>query len=563
MDSDHDARSGQASAQTKPTSTASTVISEVGPSQLKEAVKSGNLETAQYLLEQRVDVNVDAGPWPEAPLFTSADFNLGVPMVRLLLNYGLTVDYSEVIENLGCFGSTNNRPEHAAIFKLLVDHGMPVDSDLLKTVAWWGNDNIVDMIVSRGVDVNHVDPSSGESLLHDAASDEDDRTAATLLKFGADTNARGRDGLTPLFRVAAPRSFAHGSVGGYITAQALLQSGALPNVRDEQGAMPLQIAMNAARGGAARALIGNGADISEMMVGNYGEKISALGLAMLHDLQKTVMLLLERGADVNAHEPSSGKTAVHKALQSIGHDPFLARTLIQKYGGDVSIMAKDGLSTGLHFLASTKIDQFRSPDPFPQSLSMEQRHEEIRNMIAFLIKQGLDVDVKNPEGQTPLMLAVKADNVFIVWVLIHDHNANVHATDNLGRTALVSAIHALDDIPLLLLLHGADAMARDEKGLTAREKAKKAFASEDEHLMHCLKAFEDDAEKARLSFREPEIDTTMWKAEPRWERKSKVTLLRNQEWLKHNVSPEDYQAHLNRLAKARSQRAEHTSEVIQ
>ncbi len=57
-----------------------------------------------------------------------------------------------------------------------------------------------------------------------------------------------------------------------------------------------------------------------------------------------------------------------------------------------------------------------------------------------LTKKGLDLEIKNPEGQTPLFLAVKDNNLETTQLLL-DHGANVNVQDRDGDTPLLQAAH--------------------------------------------------------------------------------------------------------------------------
>jgi TIR domain-containing protein/ankyrin repeat protein len=85
---------------------------------------------------------------------------------------------------------------------------------------------------------------------------------------------------------------------------------------------------------------------------------------------------------------------------------------------------------------------------------------------ARLLGQGADVDTKNNQGDTPLMLATKSGKIDTARLLI-EKGANIEAKNNVGETALVAACTAGNaDIAQLLVEKGAATDARDDSGAT-------------------------------------------------------------------------------------------------
>lgn len=85
---------------------------------------------------------------------------------------------------------------------------------------------------------------------------------------------------------------------------------------------------------------------------------------------------------------------------------------------------------------------------------------------ARLLGQGADVDAKNNQGDTPLMLATKSGKIDTAKLLI-EKGSNLEAKNNVGETALVAACTAGNvDIAQLLVEKGAATDARDDGGAT-------------------------------------------------------------------------------------------------
>ena len=54
--------------------------------------------------------------------------------------------------------------------------------------------------------------------------------------------------------------------------------------------------------------------------------------------------------------------------------------------------------------------------------------------LQFLVKNGADINIKNSQGFTPLMIAVLKNNIDMIFALL-DAGADTSLTDNKGRTA--------------------------------------------------------------------------------------------------------------------------------
>lgn len=92
--------------------------------------------------------------------------------------------------------------------------------------------------------------------------------------------------------------------------------------------------------------------------------------------------------------------------------------------------------------------------------------------LGFLVQKGARIDLKDRDGNTPLIDAVRSGFVEGVRILIAK-GAQINASNNLGETPLIVAVQKRDvAMTRLLLTEGADPAKRDTAtGMSARDYA--------------------------------------------------------------------------------------------
>jgi uncharacterized protein len=105
--------------------------------------------------------------------------------------------------------------------------------------------------------------------------------------------------------------------------------------------------------------------------------------------------------------------------------------------------------------------------------------ERDMSWLGFLIQNGARIDLKDNQGNTPLMIAARIGNVDAARLLIA-RGANLNSTNSLGETPLIMAVQRRDPaMTRLLLTQGADPSRRDTtSGLSARDYAVRDGRSE-------------------------------------------------------------------------------------
>jgi hypothetical protein len=99
-------------------------------------------------------------------------------------------------------------------------------------------------------------------------------------------------------------------------------------------------------------------------------------------------------------------------------------------------------------------------------------------VAGYLIEQGADVNVKNNDGSTPLILASQLNKKELVELLLAK-GANANGSNKRGQTALlVAALHGQTEVLCPLLRKGALLETKDAEGNTALQYAEKLGQTE-------------------------------------------------------------------------------------
>jgi uncharacterized protein len=258
-------------------------------------------------------------------------------------------------------------------------------SDLL--IAAEAGDRLTSVrLIEAKADVNVRQPD-GTTALHWAAHYDDAVLVDRLLRAGAKPDAGNDYGSTPLREAAA--------VGSTSAIEELLKAGAKPDLANPDGETALMLLARGNNVEAARLLIAHGANVNavERFRGQ-----TALMRAAAQSQPAMVKELIAHGAEVNA------RSEVNEWQRQVTAEP---RALHRPAGGLTALLyaAREGCL------------------------------ECVRN----LIEGGADPDVPDPDGITPLIMAIQ--NVhFDAAAYLVGKGANVNKWDWYGRTPLYEAV---------------------------------------------------------------------------------------------------------------------------
>jgi ankyrin repeat protein len=263
-------------------------------------------------------------------------------------------------------------------------------------------------------------PRSGGSPLADSIQAGDRKTALALIDEGADVNKPQADGTTPLqwatYRVDQE------------LVQRLLKKGAKANVANRYGASPLHEAVRVGNASLVGLLLEAGADANA--ANEDGQ--TALMLAARTGNVAVAELLVRRGADVNRRERFKDQSAVMWAAGE--NHPEMVAFLVSK-GADLSIRAR---ATDWPSQISTEPRVQYRPTGGLTPLLYAARAGCLA-CVKTMVDAGADVDRPNPDGMTPMMMALDNNAPEVAQYLL-DKGANPHTWDWWGRTPLYIAV---------------------------------------------------------------------------------------------------------------------------
>lgn len=168
-------------------------------SPLQIAAITGHCSVAEYLLNNGADINAKGGEWSQTPLSYAVFYN-DENMITLLLDHGANPNIT------GRDGRTPLYIAHSGyVCSLLLDKGANLhfasgdDLSPFHAAICFSNEEIVSVMLRYVNDtINTKDPSNGNTALHYAAMENNERIIELLLTNKADLTAENYLDETPL-----------------------------------------------------------------------------------------------------------------------------------------------------------------------------------------------------------------------------------------------------------------------------------------------------------------------------------------------------------------------------
>ncbi len=370
-------------------------------------------------------------------------------------------------------------------------------------------------LLSKGADV-HAKDSFGRTPLFDAMPRGSTEVISLLLENGADVNARDRFGQTPLHHTV----MAQKSPG----VKALLEAGADVNNKDDYGNTPLfsihddrgieVLKLLVAAGADINAINEDGTTILDMFsdldpqcAGNKMKVADYLnGIGAKHGQPQRSSpppLLIDEGPEEPSTSPEKPST-IQEAAQAgdiASVSAFLKAGVpidsTEDYSGSTALheAALYGQTEMVRFLLSKganpqakEISRFDTTGKTPLFSAAMHAHPEV---VQILIDHGADARAKTSEDRTPLHYVAGYNRNLVSIVM----GSTLSADDEASQKKLEEQIEWLQSdqgirdasqVIQILLAHGAELNAKDDKGVTPLQIAAEHGEKDIARLLHSL-----------------------------------------------------------------------------
>jgi len=271
--------------------------------------------------------------------------------------------------------------------------------------------------------------------------DLDPETVQKMIDNGADVNSIDEDGNTSLciailiydcqmWDTKIPEIMFQ--VGHTKIAEILIKNGANINVQNIAGCTPLMFAAAIGNNMITKMLIENGANIH--LVDEDGKTALFYAITFGEDNNlKTAEILIENGANINVQD-NNGDTPLLCIIKQ-NPDLFTQKEFARMFL-IVDTLKKNNIDLDLSMIDNNeKIKQYNEKSKNYICIT--------KKIVKMLIQNGANVNIKDNDGNTSLMLAAYRthfkDYLAIIKILIQS-GANLLMTNNEGYTALAIAV---------------------------------------------------------------------------------------------------------------------------
>jgi serine/threonine-protein phosphatase 6 regulatory ankyrin repeat subunit B len=370
-------------------------------SALIDLSSEGNIVLVKLLLENGVNANARLG---DRTALLEASYNGHLEIVKLLLEYGVDVnakinyDISRYNHEFNFF-KPNPKKDYTVLLisvingcnlelvKLFLDNGSDVDArtydgeTALIISASKGQFDIVNLLISYGADVNLQDNEGDTVLIKAIFNNYLDIVKLLLLDYSGfiDVNAKNNKGNTALIGATV--------LGNLEIVKLLLEKDVNINAKDRFGNTILVWASSEGRFELVKLLLENGADIDINATNNEGD--TALLKAITNGHLEIVKLLLDNKALINFESKHIKKPLIAAS----GKGCLKTVKLLIEKGAEIN--AKETFGTALLFASLNG-------------------HFEI---VKYLLDSGADANVKSCNNESALRIATRNNHSEIVKLL--------------------------------------------------------------------------------------------------------------------------------------------------
>ncbi|XP_052269001.1 rabankyrin-5-like isoform X3 [Dreissena polymorpha] len=416
-----------------------------GRALLHKAIKRGDEFSSMFLIKNKADVNMVTHLDKESPLHMAASLNPALTseevmaglarICELLLGTGAHVNAQDAAGSTPLHNAIfcKNRP----VFDVLIQKGRP-DLELKNadgfTVLWlalqegesvdgrtedlYGENSFAACLLKHGSNPNSTEPDSGDTVLHCAARQGNEKAAIFLASHGSKPSLANHKGETPL-HIACEKGLTN-------LVKVLLNKGGNPNAQTRTiepplSSLPSELLTDADTAPVSQqtplhlALLSNHADIlaiflqfklfllveaaqcseNNKVIPNFNIKDSdgqtVLGLALWSHLYEESAKLLGAGANIN-EKNSDGLTLLHQAIEK--QDISGALFLIE-HQADLAMKTSENQTPLQHAI---------------------ERHLPV--VVEVLCQRGVDMDMVDDHGNCPLWQALDTGQEDIAQTLV-------------------------------------------------------------------------------------------------------------------------------------------------
>ncbi|EKV57038.1 inversin protein alternative isoform [Brachyspira hampsonii 30446] len=373
---------------------ASDMETEDGIDMLYYAVRNNNVEMSKILIDKGLDAGRDYGYEYSYYLTDAAINNNNLDMLKILVQSGDIDLKSSLIPDA-------IEKDNIEMVKYLISIGQDVNAQIfadgdwinspIKIAAQNGNIEIAKLLIDKGANLN-----SSDDYIYNAIDYGNYDIAKLLIDndvFNLNTNTTREEAI----ELAKKKK--------YYEIEKLLSSEASNNI---DGYDELMNAVSKGDMKALEKLIKDDTDLNKQY-----DNITPLGLAAARNDKEMVKFLSDKGTDINL-EDGYGYTPLMKAIDyyNIG----LAKNIIDLKPDLNAICSATG-DTPLTYLVNAK------------------KYGGGADLCYYMIKNGADINKKNKEGNTPLMIAAASYSYGIVGVLVN-MGADYNIKNKEGKTAI-------------------------------------------------------------------------------------------------------------------------------